>query len=104
MPTRSGTDFSSDSLTSLESLSLESPSSSSATMPQDASTSANTSTPLQNLPHIHSIQPVPTIRRFDGSRPNELTAILDECEISVLNLYPTIQKDSPGFYEKCLYN
>ena len=112
MPTRSGVDFANVDPTSfvslsLESLSLESPlPSPSAIMPnQDTSSATSTPvTPLQHLPHIHSIQPVPTIRRFDGTRPNELAAILDECEIAVMNIYPTIQKDSPEFYEKCLYN
>ena len=71
-----------------------------------SSTMNPTTIPLVNFPNIHSITPVPTIKRFDGSRPEEIQAILQECENTVISANPSLANklDSVEFSNACLNN
>ena len=61
---------------------------SSSIMVNSDTQSQATAIPMTSLPNVHSVTPRAVIKQFDGTKPEELDAIIRECETVVLTQNP----------------
>ena len=75
-----------------------------ATMPENPN--AAPVTHMTSLPNVHAISPRHVVRMFDGTRPDELEAVIRECETAVKTRFSEFQTqsdfESPQFSNACL--